>query len=339
MRLGDPLTITTMKLLIVVHHRFDLWNVPVWFGERLALEFPQLQVVQRNSYEGVEGHLRDAEVMFTISLRPQQFALTHNLCWIHAPTAAVHQLLSAELTASNVVLTNSREVHGPVVAEHVMALIFALAKKIPQATIFQQKHEWGQEAIWKTGQHPREIAGATLGLIGVGSIGARVAHMASALGMRVIAVREHVEKGRPEGVEVVFPPSALNDLLGQSDYVVVAAPLIGATQGLINAARFSAMKPNAYLINVGRGPQVDDAALVEALRNRQIAGAALDVFEREPLPADSSLWGAENLLITPHTAGLTEKLWHRHYELFSDNLRRYLAGQPLRYVVDKQKGY
>jgi len=328
-----------MKLLIVVHHRFDLWNVPVWFGERLASEFPQLQVVQRNSYQSVEDHLRDAEVIFTISLRPEQFASAHNLRWIHAPTAAVHQLLFPELTASEVVLTNSREVHGPVVAEHVLALIFALAKKIPQAALFQQKHEWGQEAIWKDGQHPREIAGATLGLIGVGSIGTRVAKMASALGMRVIAVREHAEKGRPEGVEAVYSPSALNDLLSRSDFVVLAAPLIAATQGLINAARLSVMKPSAYLINVGRGPQVDEAALVEALRNRQIAGAALDVFEREPLPADSPLWGAENLLITPHTAGLTEKLWHRHYELFSDNLRRYLTGQPLRYVVDKQTGY
>jgi len=99
------------------------------------------------------------------------------------------------------------------------------------------------------------------------------------------------------------------------------------------------MRPDAYLINVGRGPQVDNVALAEALRNRRIAGAALDVFEQEPLPADSPLWSLENLLITPHTAGLTEKLWHRHYELFSDNLRRYLTGQPLRFVVDKQKGY
>jgi phosphoglycerate dehydrogenase-like enzyme len=225
------------------------------------------------------------------------------------------------------------------VAEHVLALIFALAKKIPQAVLFHQKHEWGQEAMWKDGQHLREIAGATLGLIGVGSIGARVAQMAAALGMRVVAVREHVEKGRPEGVEAVYSPSELNDLLGQSDYVVLAAPLVGATQGLVNAARLSAMKPSAYLINVGRGPQVDDAALVEALGKRQIAGAALDVFEREPLPVESPLWGAENLLITPHTAGLTEKLWHRHYELFSDNLRRYMAGNPLRNVVDKRKGY
>jgi phosphoglycerate dehydrogenase-like enzyme len=328
-----------MKLLIVVHHRFGLWNVPPWFGARLAEQFPQLQIVQRDGYEELEEHLSDAEIVFTISLRPEQFAQAQKLRWIHAPTSAVHQLLFTEVIESGVVVTNSREVHGPVVAEHVIAMIFALAKKIPQAALLQQKHIWGQEEIWTKGIHPREIAGATLGLIGVGSIGRRVAQMASALGMRVIAVREHVEKATPEGVEAVFQPSGLDDLLKQSDYVVVAAPLIGATTGLINAARLAAMKPDACLINVGRGQQVDEAALVEALAARRIAGAALDVFEREPLPADSPLWNAENLLITPHTAGLTEKLWHRHYELFADNLRRYLNGQPLQFAVDKQKGY
>jgi phosphoglycerate dehydrogenase-like enzyme len=183
------------------------------------------------------------------------------------------------------------------------------------------------------------VAGATLGLIGVGSIGRKVASMASALGMRVIAVREHPEKNMPEGVAAVYAPAEINDLLAQSNYVVVAAPLTPATRGLMNADRLAAMRPDAYLINVGRGPQVDEIALADALRNRRIAGAALDVFEQEPLPASSPLWELENLLITPHTAGLTEKLWERHYALFSENLRRYLAREPLLFIVDKQKGY
>jgi phosphoglycerate dehydrogenase-like enzyme len=129
-----------------------------------------------------------------------------------------------------------------VVAEHVMALIFALAKKIPQFVALQHKHVWGQESMWRVGVRPREIEGATLGLIGVGSIGGRVAEMASALGMRVIAVREHVEKGSPPGVEAVFAPSAIDAMLKQSDYVVLAAPLVGTTRGLIDAARLAAMK-------------------------------------------------------------------------------------------------
>jgi phosphoglycerate dehydrogenase-like enzyme len=244
-----------------------------------------------------------------------------------------------ELIESDVVLTNSTEVHGPVVAEHVIALIFALAKKIPQAALLQRQKVWGQEAMWSDGYHLKEIAGATLGLIGIGSIGRRVARMASALGMRVIAVREHVEKERPEGVDAVFSPSQLGELLAQSDYVSVAAPLLPATTRLIDAARLAMMKPGAFLINVGRGPLVDEAALTDALRSRRIAGAALDVFEHEPLPEDSPLWELENLLITPHTAGLAEKLWDRHYALFSENLRRYLLHQPLQYVVDKHKGY
>jgi phosphoglycerate dehydrogenase-like enzyme len=328
-----------MKLLIVVHHRFELWNVPAWFQEKLTREFPEIEITFRNNYEGIEDLLGEAEVLFTISLRPEQFAAARSLRWIHAPTAAVHQFLFPELVSSDVVLTNSRAVHGPVVAEHVIALIFALAKKIRQAAAFQAKRIWGQEAIWNEGSHPHEIAGATLGLIGVGSIGSRVAQMASALGMRVIAVREHVERDKPQGVEEVFPTSAIDEMLRQSDYVVIAAPLIDATRALMDANRLAAMKPSAYLINVGRGAQVDEAALINALRERRIAGAALDVFEREPLPPDSPLWELDNVLITPHTAGLTEKLWQRHHELFSGNLRRFLSKQPLRFVVEKRNGY
>jgi phosphoglycerate dehydrogenase-like enzyme len=328
-----------MKLLIVVHHRFALWRVPKWFVDKLRHEFPDVEITQRDSYDGIESDITAAEVAFTISLRPEQFAFANKLRWVHAPSAAVHQMMFPELVESDVIVTNSREVHGPVVAEHVIALMFALARRIPQAVAFQQKRVWGQEAAWTEGPHPSEIAGATLVLIGVGSIGSRVAKMASALGMRVIAVREHIERGCPEGVEKVFAASALDEALNQADYVVMAAPLLGATQRLLNAQRLACMKPNAYLINVGRGAQVDETALADALRSRRIAGAALDVFEHEPLPQDSPLWSLDNLLITPHTAGITEKLWDRHYALLSDNLRRYLNHEPLLFVVDKHKGY
>jgi len=328
-----------MKLLIVIQHRLALWNAPAWFGEKLGQEFPGLEIVQRSNYDGIEAELRDTEVIFTISLRPTQFTAASQLRWIHAPTAAVHQFMFPELIQSQVVLTNSTEVHGPVVAEHVMALIFALAKKIPQAALLQREKVWGQESMWNEGQHLREIAGATLGLIGVGSIGRRVAQMASGLGMKVIAVREHVQKGTPQGVQAVYSAAELDRLLAQSDFVVLAAPLLATTQRLMNAERFAQMKPDAFLINVGRGPQVDEAALAEAIRKRQIAGAALDVFDQEPLPADSPLWDLDTLLITPHTAGLTEKLWQRHYDLFSENVRRYMAHQPLQSVVNKHAGY
>ena len=328
-----------MKLLFILHHRFVMWNAPAWFAERLRHDFPQLEVVHLSSYDGLEDHLRDAEIVIAWSLRPEQFKTASKLRWIHSPAAAVHQLIFPELVNSDVILTNSSQVHGPVVAEHVIALLFALAKRLPDAVRFQEKHVWGQEAMWRARPRPRELAGATAGLIGLGSIGREVAKRASALGMRVIAVREHPEKGRPEHVEQVFASSQIEELLSQSEYVILAAPLTSATRGLMNAERFEKMKPDACLINVSRGPLVDETALTEALREKKIGGAALDVFAQEPLPPDSPLWDLENLLITPHTAALTEKLWERHYKLIAENLRRYLAQQPLLAVVDKQKGY
>jgi len=328
-----------MKLLIILHHRFAMWKAPTWFSERLRKEFPQLEVVHLSSYDDLESDLRDAEIVIAWSLRPEQFKIANKLRWIHSPAAAVHQLIFPELVNSDVILTNSSQVHGPVVAEHVIALLFALAKKLPDAVRFQGKHIWGQEPMWRGHPRPRELAGATVGLVGLGSIGREVAKRASALGMRIIAVREHPEKGSPEHVEQVFSSLQIDDLLSQSEYVILAAPLTPATRSLMNATRFAKMKPDACLINVSRGALVDEAALAQALREKKIGGAALDVFAQEPLPPDSPLWNLENLLITPHTAALTEKLWERHYKLFSENLHRYVAHQPLLAVVDKQRGY
>jgi phosphoglycerate dehydrogenase-like enzyme len=328
-----------MKLLIVLHHRFELWNSPDWFADRLQSDFPQVQIVHFSGYDGIEPHLRDAEIIVTWSLKPEQFRIAKQLRWLHSPAAAVHQLMFPELVQSDVILTNAREVHGPVVAEHVIALVLALAKQLPQAVRLQQEHMWGQEIMWRGSPRPREVAGATLGLVGLGSIGREVAKRASALGMRVIATRENPEKGRPDGVEQVYPSSEINTLLERSDYVVLAAPTTAATTGLINSERLARMRPEAFLINVGRGPLLDEAALAVALRNKKIGGAALDVFDQEPLPADSQLWDLENLLLTPHTAGLTDKLWERHYVLICENLRRYLANLPLLAQVDKTKGY
>ena len=151
-------------------------------------------------------------------------------------------------------------------------------------------------------------------------------------------MREHPEKGS-EDADAVFGPAQIDDVFRQADYIVLAAPVTDGTKAIASAEHFAFMKSDACLINVGRGPLVDEAALAAALREKRIGGAALDVFPKEPLAADSPLWDVPNLLITPHTAALTDKLWGRHYALFSGNLRRHLAGQPLLAVVDKRKGY
>jgi phosphoglycerate dehydrogenase-like enzyme len=326
------------KLLIAVHHPFDQWNAPAWFSERLRSDFPGLNIVHLPDYKRLDAEIPDTEIVIAWSLRPEQIIAARNLRWIHSPAAAVHQLMFPELIHSEIVLTNAREVHGPVVAEHVIALIFALAKKIPGSVQLQQKHVWGQQLLWDELPRVREVGGATLGLVGLGSIGRSVVKSAKALDMRVVAVREHPEKGS-EGADVIFGPEGINELFRQADYVVLAAPVTDSTKAIANAERLALMNPGACLINVGRGPLVDESALAAALRDKKIGGAALDVFPKEPLAADSPLWDLPNLLITPHTAALTDKLWERHYSLFSANLRRYLAGQPLLAVVDKRKGY
>jgi len=326
------------KLLMCVRHPFDQWNAPLWFSERLRREFPQIEIVHLPDYKRVDSEIVNAEIVIAWSIRSEQIAAAKKLRWIHSPAAAVHQLMFPELVTSDVVLTNAREVHGPVVAEHVIALIFALAKKIPGSVLLQEKHVWGQQILWDELPRVREVAGATVGLIGLGSIGRAVVKSAKALGMRVIAVREHPEKGS-EGADTVFGPAQIDEIFRQADYIVLAAPVTASTKAIANSERLALMKPDACLINVGRGQLVDEPALATALREKKIGGAALDVFPKEPLAADSPLWDVPNLLITPHTAALTDKLWERHYALFSENLRRYLNGVPLLAVVDKRKGY
>lgn len=328
-----------MKLLIALHHRFELWTAPAWVRERLQKQFPQLEIVQLPDYSDVGEQIRDADAALAWSLRPEQFHAARKLRWIHSTAAAVHQLMFAELVASDVVVTNSRSVHGPVVAEQALALMFAVARKIPAAVRFQLRHVWAQEQMWREGPVPGELQGATLGLIGLGSIGCEIAKRAATLGMRVLAAREHPERGEAEGVEAVYGPAQLADLLGASDYVVLAAPVTPATRSLIDAKRLAQMRPTACLVNVGRGVLVDEAALADALRQKKIAAAALDVLEKEPLPPDSPLWDMENVLITPHTGSVTARLWERQYALISENVRRFLAAEPLLGVVDKSKGY
>lgn len=327
-----------MKLLIALHHRFDLWCDPSWFAPRLVKEFPQLTISRTPDYDHVAAEIPDADIMLGWSLRPEQFRLAKRLRWIHSTAAAVHQLMSPELVVSGVIVTNAREVHGPVVAEHVIALVFALAKRLTAAAKYQQQKLWAQEQLWEQAPAIREVAGGTLVLVGVGSIGREVIRRAKPLGMHVLAVREHPQRGT-EGADQVFGMEQLDSALAQADFVVLAAPLTRKTEGMINTERLRSMKPEAYLINVSRGPLIDDAALVAALRARQIAGAALDVFAQEPLPADSPYWELDNCFITPHTAAVTDKLWERHYELFTENLRRFLKGETLLGIVDKQRGY
>jgi len=327
------------RKLLIGTANLDIWIAPDWFSERLRTEFPQFEVVRLQQLEELDREIVDAEIAMTVMLRPEQFRLAKKLRWIHSSAAAIHQLLFPELVNSNVLLTNGRDVHGPAVAEQAMGVIFALAKRIPQDVRFQQRRVWGQMTIWREYSGPQELAGLTLGIVGFGAIGRNLARHAACFGMKVVAVREHADLPKPDFVEQIFPSSRLNAMLAVADYVVIAAPVTPSTQAMIGHEQLAAMKPNAFLLNVSRGALVDESALIQTLQLRKIAGAGLDVFEKEPLPDDSPLWDMENVLITPHTAGMNAKMWEQQFELFSENIRRYLAGQPLLALVDKKAGY
>jgi phosphoglycerate dehydrogenase-like enzyme len=327
-----------VKLLIALHHRFELWQIPPWFSERLRRDFPQIEVVHLPNYDHVLEEIADADIAISWSLRGDQIKAAQKLQWIHSTAAAVHQMMTPELRATDIIVTNARDVHGPVVAEHAIALAFALAKRLPQAVRYQQQGHWAQHDLWDARPRPRELKGATMTIVGMGAIGEPLALLAKSLGMRVIGVREHPER-RSDLADAVHGFEELDRALSAGDFIVLAIPVTPKTRHLMNAERLARLKPDAYLINVGRGVLIDETALVDALRANSFGGAALDVTAEEPLPSESPLWELENVLITPHIAGLTEKMWERHYEHYTKNLRKFLEGKPLLWVVDKERGY
>jgi len=240
--------------------------------------------------------------------------------WVHSRSAGLDELLFPELAASAVPLTNARGVFSEILGEFAIAAVLFFAKGLRRMVRSQEAGVWDQ---FDTVQ----VAGQALGVIGLGEIGKAVARRAEAMGLRVIGL------GRADG------PDRKRNLLAQSDYVVLSTPLTPETRGIIGKAELRVMKPEAVLINVGRGPLVDEAALIAALRERRIGGAALDVFNREPLPAGHPYFGLDNLLLSPHSADHTPDWQQRSMQLFLDNFERYRRGEPLRNVVDKGRGY
>jgi phosphoglycerate dehydrogenase-like enzyme len=327
-----------MKGLIVHFNSFELWHAPSWINERLRDHFPGHQFVQLESNDRVSWEIEDTDVFVGAFLSLPDFKRAAKLQWIHSPTAAVHQLMFPELVRSRVRVTNSTGIHGPVVAEHALALILALAKRLPQAMRYQVKKKWAQDEVWQERPHPREVAGSTVAVVGMGGIGNEFTQRAKALGLRVLAVRENADKGT-NGADQVYTAAQIDEVLPQADFVLLCAPLTPTTRGIINAARLAKMKRDAYLINVSRGPLIVEDDLIDALKKKRIGGAALDVFIQEPLPSRSAFWRLDNVLITPHTASFTEQLWERHYQHIVENMKRFLAGQPLLNEVDKQRGY
>ncbi len=316
--------------------------------QRIQAAAAPMQVVQADDEPQAVALIAAADALFGY-LTPAMLQAAARLRWVQAPTASMEKFLYPELIKSPVIVTNMRGIFSDVIADHVFGYILCFAKNFHIYIRQQVRSYWhmlGREANELPGYagpgevHPSDrcaitLADCTLVVVGLGGIGAEVARRGLAFGMRVLAV-DPVAATAPDGV-TLLRPERLEELLGQGDFVVIAAPHTPETFKLFNRQRIRQMKRTAYLINVGRGVIVDLADLTAALQAGEIAGAGLDVFEVEPLPADHPLWQMDNVIITPHCAAASPRVAERHLETLLDNLRRFVSGQPLRNIVDKQR--
>ena len=280
--------------------------------------------------------VRRAEILFTFRFPVEWLDEAPALKWVQLASAGSDHMLREGIFQKrpDLLLTTASGVHETPISEHIVAMILHFARGFNVATRNQAQRKWDR-------YRADEAEGKTVCMVGYGPIARRAARVCQALGMKVLSVRASIAEQQPgfEAVERFYPPAELNNVLAVSDYVVVAAPRTAQTERMIGKGQFDAIKEGAVLVNISRGALVDQAALVEALAEGRLKGAALDVFEVEPLPEESPLWGMPNVLITPHISGSNPHYDRRVTDLFCDNLARYLSSEPLRNLVDPQRGY
>jgi phosphoglycerate dehydrogenase-like enzyme len=255
------------------------------------------------------------------------------LRWIHSASAGVDRISTPTVRERGLVVTNARGVFSRPIAEYVVMMSLAIARRLPQLLELQRERTWQP-------LRGRELSELTVGIIGYGSIGEEVARLLQPFGCRILATRRHPERGSGAAANVeMFGLDEVDEVLRTSDIVVVAAPLTDETAGLIGAEQLAEMREDAWLVNIARGRLIDELALRRALESGWIGGAVLDVFTEEPLSAESPIYRAPNVIITPHTSWASDRVVERSVELFIDNLRRDRGGKPLRNVVDLEAGY
>lgn len=316
----------------------------VWYPEDAARVRDFEEVVRRITTEheivivppngDLLAALRGADAFFPLSghsLTREALAAGAGLKWIHLASAGVEHALFPELRERHITLTNGRGVYAVPIAEHVLGTMLALALDIPALVRRQGLREWRAPGTV-------ELLSSTAVIVGLGGIGREVARRCRAFGMRVLATRGHPENPDPDA-DRVYAADALADILPLADWLIVSAPATPETRHIVGAAELAALPPGARLVNIARGSLVDERALIAALREGRLAGAALDVFETEPLPTESPLWGMPNVIISPHNAGASPRSLQRTLDLFLENLHRFLAGEPLKNVVDMDRGY
>lgn len=321
-------------------------TLPPSFLDAVAAVSPRLRIVRIPIAGPLPPEVAAAEVFYrSYALRPEivdaVIARAVHLRWMHVPAAGIELALTPRVLQANFTITNVTGIYDVPVAEHGLALILAAAKRLPEYFRGQQERRWLRTTTWDdVGREPvlpMLLGGKTAAVIGFGRIGGTLAGFLKAIGMHVLGIRR---EPRPDPrADAMYGPDQLTSVIREADFVVLTLPLTPATEHMIGAEQIACMKPTAWLVNLGRGGVVDDAALIDALTQRRIAGACLDVFSAEPLPPESPYYGLPNVILTPHVAGAFPELNEMDREYFIMNLRRYLAGEPLVSVVDRTRGY
>lgn len=310
-----------------------------------------ITVREARTIDEVSDLIPTTDVLYTWNVFPLPTDAPR-LRWVQLHQAGVDMAAEHSLYSnSDVIFTTASGVHAIPIAEYTMAMVLAFAHHLPEMMEDKLTSSWPKER-WNR-YLPQELFGATIGIIGYGSIGRQIARLAQAFGMKVLAMKQNLrqleeintyqvaETGDPSGdiPDRIYPPEALNSMLKECDYVAITVPLTEQTRHMIDANALKSMKSEAVLINIARGDIIDQPALIDALQRQQIRGAALDVFTPEPLPSDNPIWALPNVIQSPHIAGLTPHYYDRTVELFAENLRRFLSGEPLLNQVERAKGY
>jgi phosphoglycerate dehydrogenase-like enzyme len=327
-----------VTILVLIHSPFRNWTIPPSYVDALRRAFPGDTVLHAVDDEEGLRLIAGADIAFASHITPAQLAAASRLQWIHSPAAGVGHLLHPEMIRRPITITNGRGTSADTMAEHVIAVVLALFRRLPTALARQAAHVWAQDEIASPPGN-RTIAGSHALIVGLGAIGAATAVRLNALGAAVTGIRRRPGGAAVPGVAAIHSRAALHELLPAADIVVLSVPQTAETRALIGEPELGCMKTDAILVNVSRGALIDEGAMARALRSGTLGGAALDVFRDEPLPPDSPMWDVPNLLITPHVSGFRRDHWDAAIALFADNRRRFAAGQPLLNLVDKSAGY
>jgi D-2-hydroxyacid dehydrogenase (NADP+) len=303
-----------------------------WQKEAIAKVVHDVIFLEKDLDGPLEELVFQADVLFgSTHIDPKLLAESKTLKLMHVQSTGVDRYMVPEFIESDIILINSKGVHAGPVADHAMAMLLALSQDFQNAYANQSKRLWIDLS-------PTRLEGKTVGLLGLGAIGQALAKRCKAFDLKVLGIRRNPDSS-VEFVDQVFSIDSVDKVLAESDFVISSLPLTKETHHFLSKREFSLMKSSSFFINVGRGPVVNEEDLIEALRKGEIKGAGLDVFEEEPLDAQSPLWEMPNVLITPHSAGNDPDNWRKTMDIFVENLRRWQEGKPLINVVDKKRGY